>query len=75
MKEIAPHIPQIISMIGVLAGLFSLNWYRMRKKFKEKAVDSAWQFLDQNIVEIIHAGVIAPNVGNVLFKLIPGAVS
>lgn len=73
MDALLRNLPQILSLAGVLAGLFSLNWYRTRKKFKDKAVAGVWQFLDQNIVEIIHAGVIAPNVMNVLVKFIPGA--
>jgi hypothetical protein len=59
---------QAISTVGVFGGLISLSIYRTKKRFKDRPINSIWAFLDHNIVELIHAGVIAPNVINVLGK-------
>ena len=59
---------QAISMVGVFGGLISLSIYRTKKRFKDRPINGLWPFLDHNIVEIIHAGVIAPNVVNIIGK-------
>lgn len=61
---------QALSLGGVVAGLISLSLYRRYKRFKDRPINGLWAFLDHNIVELIHAGVIAPNVFNVIAKVL-----
>ncbi len=53
---------------GTIFLVLLLIYYRATKKYKEKPVDGFWQVLDQNVVEIIFAGILIPDVVGLAVK-------
>ncbi len=52
-------------MLGLLV------WYRMHKRFK-KDRDGLWSFLDHNLVELIFAAILVPDMWGQIAALISG---
>lgn len=50
-----------IELVVVVSGVAALILYRLKKKFKNEKIKGAWDFLDQNIVEVIIGMVLVPD--------------
>ncbi len=60
----------VISLSMTIFGVVALVVYRRIRKFRDGVVKGFWDFLDRNIVELILAAVIAPNLVNSIVTLL-----